>query len=226
MNFRMKYYSILVPAVGLFAAALYAQAQKMVPVPIEVPTPGYEGTPVNFKGIPNLEKEAVKARGPFLAPAGVKNVAEGKKVTSKEKNPLMGDLSMVTDGDATQVDGNYVELGPGVQWVQIDLESLQEIYGVLIWHYYQPRVYFCTIVQTADDAGFTKNVQTWFNNDNDNKLKLGAGKDQNYVDTNEGKLVSTKGVRARYVRLYSNGNSANDLNHYIEVAVYGRSPAK
>jgi hypothetical protein len=181
MNFRMKYYSLLVLAVGLFAAALYAQAQKMVPVAIEVPKPGYDGTPVNFRGIPNLEKEAIKARGPFLAPSGVKNVAEGKKVTSTEMKPLTGDLSMVTDGDATQVDGNFVELGPGMQWVQIDLESPQEIYGVLIWHYYQPRVYFCTIVQTADDAGFAKNVQTWFNNDNDNKLKLGAGKNQNYV---------------------------------------------
>ena len=226
MNFRMKHCSILILAVGLVAAALYAQAQKMVPVPIEVPIPGYEGTPVNFRGIPNLEKEAILPRGPFLAPAGVKNVAQGKKVTGKEMNPMMGELSMITDGDTTQVDGNYVELGPGMQWVQIDLESPQEIYGVLIWHYFQPRVYFCTIVQTADDAGFTKNVQTWFNNDNGNKLKLGAGKDQNYVDTNEGKLVSTKGVRARYVRLYSNGNSANDLNNYIEVAVYGRPPAK
>ena len=41
----------------------------------------------------------------------------------------------------------------------------------------------------------------------------------------EGKLVDAKGSRARYVRLYSKGNNANELNHYVEVEVFGR-PAK
>jgi hypothetical protein len=81
------------------------------------------------------------------------------------------------------------------------------------------------IVQLADDAAFTKNVRTLFNNDHDNTSKLGVGKDLNYVDTSEGKLVDAKGSRARYVRLYSRGSNANRLNHYVEVDVYGR-PAK
>jgi hypothetical protein len=29
-------------------------------------------------------------------------------------------------------------------------------------------------------------------------------------------------VPARYVRLYSQGNTSDELNHYIEVEVYGR----
>jgi len=33
------------------------------------------------------------------------------------------------------------------------------------------------------------------------------------------------GVKGRYVRLYSQGNTSNDMNHYIEVEVFG-SPAK
>jgi hypothetical protein len=218
-------YSLILTVLGLLAADVYAQAPKLVPVPMDVPKPGYEGTPANFDNIPNLEKGAIRARGPFLAPPGVKNIAKGKPVTSSEKDPLIGDLTMVTDGDATQVDGNCVELGPGVQWVQIDLGAPQEIYGVLISHYFQRRVYFSTIVQTADDAAFTRNVQTWFNNDMNNRVKQGAGKDKNYVDTNEGKLVDTKGVIARFVRLYSAGNSSNDMNHYIEVNVFGRPPA-
>ena len=37
-----------------------------------------------------------------------------------------------------------------------------------------------------------------------------------------GKLVDAKGSRARYVRLYSRGNSANQLNHYVEAEVFGR----
>ena len=97
----------------------------------------------------------------------------------------MGELDMITDGDAEQVEGNNVELGRGVQWVQIDLERPNEIYGVLFWHYHQPRVYLSVIVRTADDEGFTKNVQTWFNNDTNNKAGLGAGKNLNYMETYE-----------------------------------------
>jgi hypothetical protein len=81
------------------------------------------------------------------------------------------------------------------------------------------------IVQLAADAGFTKSVRTLFNNDHDNTSGLGAGKDMNYVETAEGKLLDAKGARARYVRLYSRGSNANELNHYVEVDVYGR-PAK
>jgi len=73
-----------------------------------------------------------------------------------------------------------------------------------------------------DDAEFTKNVQTVFNNDQDNTLKKGVGKGRAYIETNLGKLIDAKGVRGRYVRLYSNGNTANDLNHYVEVEVFGR----
>jgi hypothetical protein len=43
-----------------------------------------------------------------------------------------------------------------------------------------------------------------------------------YVETSEGKLIDAKGVRARYVRLHSQGNNSNDLNHYIEVEVFGK----
>ena len=81
------------------------------------------------------------------------------------------------------------------------------------------------VAESADDAGFSKNVRTIFNSDTDNTLGLGAGPDMTYVDTAEGKLVDAKGGKARYVRLYSRGNNANELNHYVEVEVFGR-PAK
>ena len=213
--------TVALAAFGLGAASLYAQAPKLVPAPIELPKPGLEGTPPNFN-IPNLEKPSNKPRPPFLVPADVTNVAKGKTVTSSEKEPLVGDLTMITDGDTEQVEGNDVELGPGVQWVAIDLASPQEIYGILFWHYFQPRVYYSVVVQTADDAAFTQNVQTWFNNDINDKAKQGAGKNLNYIESYEGKLVDAKGVKARFVRLYSAGNNANNLNHYEEVEVFGR----
>jgi hypothetical protein len=34
-------------------------------------------------------------------------------------------------------------------------------------------------------------------------------------------LINPNGVKGRYVRLYSSGNTTNDLNHYFEVEVYG-----
>ncbi len=208
-------------------ADVYAQAPagKLVPLRIVLPKPGYEGTPENLD-VPNLEKPLGKERPPFLAPAGIVNIAKGKKVTSSEKEPFVGDLSMVTDGDKTQADGSYVELGPGVQWVQIDLGSENEIYAILCWHYYLPRVYLNVVMQASNDPTFMKDTVTLFNNDLANKDKRGPGKEKNYIETYEGKLVDAKGTRARYVRLYSNGNNANDLNHYIEVEVYGRPVKK
>jgi hypothetical protein len=106
--------------------------------------------------------------------------------------------------------------------VTIDLGAPYNIYAIVVWHYHkQARVYKDVVVQVADDADFIKNVQTVFNNDNDNTLGLGVGSNMNYVETSEGKLIDAKGVVARYVRCHSNGNTSNDLNNYIEVEVYG-----
>jgi len=213
-------------ALGLAAGPLAAQgAGKLVPIPIELPKPMFQGTPQNIS-VPNLEKPLGHAREPFLAPQGVKNVSEGKPVTGSDMEPIIGDIEQVTDGDKSGAEGSYVELGPGVQQVTIDLGAPHEIYAVVFWHFHRTaRVYLDVVVQVADDAAFKKNVRTVFNNDDDNSAGLGAGKDMNYVETSEGKLVDAKGNVARYVRLYSNGNNANELNHYVEVEVFGR-PAK
>ena len=199
--------------------------QKLEPLPIVLPQPMFEGTPQNLR-VPNLEKPRWKAREPFLAPAGVRNVARRKSVVSSDMEPVIGELGMLTDGDKEAEDGSYTALGPGRQHVTVDLGAIHEIYAVLFWHFHKtPRVYFDVVVQIADDLNFTKNVRTLFNNDHDNTSQLGAGKDMNYIETSEGRLVDAKGGLARYVRLYSNGNSADEMNHYIEIEVFGR-PAK
>ena len=56
---------------------------------------------------------------------------------------------------------------------------------------------------------------TIFNNDHDNTSKLGAGSEMNYVETSEGRLVDAKGGLARYVRLISNGNNADEIEQSI-----------
>ena len=197
-------------------------ADKLAPIPIQLPKPMFEGTPQNLS-VPNLQKPLGRPRDPFLAPAGVTNVAKGKKVTSSDNEPVIGEIEQVTDGDKKGADGSYVELGPGLQHVTIDLGAPHEVFAILLWHFHKtPRVYFDVVVQVADDAAFTKNTRTLFNNDHDNTSKLGAGQDMNFVETSEGKLIDAKGSRARYVRLYSKGSNANELNHYVEVEVFGR----
>jgi hypothetical protein len=199
---------------------------QLVPVLIELPRPMFVGTPQNIQGVTRLAKPLGKPRPPFLAPPGTENIAFGKPISSTDDEPIIGEIEYITDGDKSAADGSYVELGPFVQHITIDLGAEYDIYAVLFWHYHkQARVYFDVIVQVASDPDFITGVATLFNNDDNNSAGLGVGQDLHYVETNEGKLIDAKGTRARYVRLYSNGNNANDLNHYIEVEVFGK-PAK
>jgi hypothetical protein len=189
---------------------------------LSLPKPLFEGTPQNFKA-PNLERPTGKMRPAFLAPSGTVNVARGKPVSSSAAEASVGELEMLTDGEKSGLEGTYVELPPGIQSVTIDLKERCTIYAIVLWHFHkQARVYFDVIVQVADDPDLLTNVRTLFNNDYDNTAGLGAGKELNYVETAEGKLIDAKGVIARYVRLWSNGNNINALNHYVEVEVYGK----
>ncbi|GEM_PF-105428 len=204
------------------ASATSPAKVKMIALDLKLPKPMFIGTPQNIQ-VPKLEKPLGKPRPPFLAPEGTKNVAFGRPVKSTDEAPVIGELKMITDGDNEAGDGSYVELGPFLQNVTVDLGKKHTIYAVLVWHYHkQPRVYYDVVVQVADDANFTSNVSTLYNNDLDNSAKMGIGSDNHYVETYEGRLIDAKGVQGRYIRLYSNGNSNDDLNHYIEVAVYGK----
>jgi len=210
--------SVLLPLLAWLSLA----GQDLRPIPIALPKPLFEGTPENLRA-PNLEKPLGKPRPAFLAPAGAINAARGKSVTGSDPDPAIGDLDMITDGNKDGADGAYVELKPGRQSITIDLGSKHAIYAVVIWHFHkQPRVYSDVIVQMADDPDFISKVRTVFNNDHDNTAGLGIGKDLNYVETAEGKLVDARGVEARYVRLSSNGSTASPANHYVEVEVYGK----
>ncbi len=206
------------------AAKAPVAAAGLVPFKIDLPKPMFVGTPQDTK-VANLEKPLGHARPDFLAPPGTKNVALGKPVTSSDEEPIIGEIDYITDGDMEAADGSYVELGPFVQHVTVDLEAKHEMYAICVWHYHkQSLVYYDVVVQVADDPDFITNVQTVFNNDIDNSAGLGVGADKHYSETNEGKLIYVldKNIKARYVRLYSNGNTSNDLNHYIEVAVFGK----
>lgn len=199
-----------------------AIAQDKVPLKTQLPKPLFVGTPVPLN-VPNLEPPMKGKRPDFMVPAGSVNLAKNKNVTGSDNNPVVGSLDLVTDGDKAGDEGSWVELGPGKQWVQIDLAKSANIYAVLLWHFHsQARVYRDVVAQVSDDPTFRSGVTTIFNNDFKNELGLGTGKDLNYVETYQGKLIDAKGVKGRYVRFYSNGNTTNKLNDYIEVEVWGK----
>lgn len=190
---------------------------------IELPKPKFSGTPVPIKGIPHLEKTSQGARPQLKVPSDVELVSDGKEVTSSDDWPIIGELEFLTDGDKDADEGYYVELGPELQWVQIDLEESKEIFAIALWHYHsQARAYHDVIVQISDDPEFVSGVTTVFNNDHDDSSGLGRGRDKAYIESYEGKLIEVDGVSGQYVRFYSQGNSTDTMNHYIEGQVYGR----
>ena len=183
-----------------------------------------EGTPKPMK-VPNLEQAPTKAPE-FYVPAGTVLLSKSKKVTSSDANPIIGTLDLITDGDKDAGEGYFVELQDGLQWVQIDLEQSAPLYAIWIWHYHsQKRAYNDVVVQISDDATFKTGVTTVFNNDYDGTAKMGQATANPYVETRFGKIIDAKGTKGRYVRLYSNGNTSNEMNHYIEVEVYGTGTA-
>lgn len=199
------------------------ETSEKVPLRIEYPKPMFIGTPTDIRRSYKVEDTTGKKSLPFYVPFGTKNLALGKPVYSSDDEPIIGELELVTDGDKEATDGSYVELGPFKQHVTIDLGKKSVIYAIVVWHYHkEPRIYNDVIVQVADDSDFILNVKTIFNNDWDNSSGLGVESDLEYVENNNGKLIDAKGVETRYVRFYSNGNSSNDINHYIEAEVYGK----
>ena len=111
------------------ALATLAQAADTVPLKVEYPKPLFAGTPRPIQ-LSNLEPANAK-RADLMVPAGTKLLSKGKTVTSSDNLPVIGELSYITDGDKSGIDGAYVELGPAVQWVQVDLGAPSKIAAIV-----------------------------------------------------------------------------------------------
>ncbi|MBM3881607.1 MAG: discoidin domain-containing protein [Verrucomicrobia bacterium] len=220
-----KRYSVVACLGAVLAAPNLEQALgaggDLAPLPLKLPIPAFMGTPTDIPLSDDIEKPSDKPRPPFLAPKGVQNVALDKRVTSSDKSPITGSYELVTDGDKESNDNSFLELHRKTQWVQIDLEKKYRMYAVVVWHAHNTfQVYRDVVVQVAEDPDFTQNVRTLFNNDRDNSSGLGVGTDKEYFEDYQGRLIDSKGVAARYVRLYSNGSTYSALNRYTEVEVW------
>jgi hypothetical protein len=211
-------------ALALALAPLLAD-DAWVPLKLKLPAAVDAGTPKNIPPGSTVELNA-KPPPPLLVPKDAVNVAPGKKISSSDKNATASDLAKLSDGDKEAEESSILLLHRGLQWVQFDLGVPHEIFALVVWHAFDThKIYRSVIVQVADDADFTQNARTLFNNDRENTAGLGIGADRQYFESNEGKIIDAKGARARFVRLYSNGNSDSRMNEYTEVEIYAR-PAK
>jgi hypothetical protein len=207
---------------ALLAAVPASRAEDKVPLKVELPRPLFVGTPRPIK-VSNLEPPEAADRPPLMVPVGTVLLSHNKPVTASDSLPVIGELSYVTDGEKSGAEGTYVELGPGVQWAQIDLGAKDKLAAIVVWHFHaEARVYHAVVVQVSNDPDFKTGVTTLFNNDDTNADGLGKGTDYAYIETYKGRVIDAKGAAARYVRLYSDGNTSDELNHYTEVEVYGQ----
>ncbi len=187
-------------------------------------TPGYS------RGLtpPHLRKETGKKRPAFMVVRGLKNLALYKPVSSKEEETVIGDIDQINDGIKKSDEFNYVEFGPSIGWVEIDLKEKYAVHAIVIWHYYRNAViYNDVIVQVADDAAFSRKVMTLFNNDHDNSAGLGKGRDKAFYSRWWGEIVDArgrdhKGVRARFVRVYTGTGMEEEPPRFVEINVYGK----
>ena len=185
MNPSFRYIKYVVPTLVWIITFLFSQESKLVPIKLELPKHMFIGTPHNLN-VKNLQKPLGKPRPAFLAPVGTKNIALGKTIYSSDDFPVIGEIEMFTDGDKNAAEGSFVELGPFLQDVTIDLEENYKMFAIVFWHYHkQARVYFDVVVQTADNKDMTENIHTLFNNDMDNSAGFGVGNDMHYVETSE-----------------------------------------
>jgi hypothetical protein len=176
---------------------------------------------------PHLRKyNKDEKRKPFMVIEGLENLAMFKPVTSSDA-PDTGEIEQINDGIMSSEGFDFVE-GPG--WVQVDLEESASIHAIVLWHYHKSVVIFNDIiVQISDDADFTQNVRTLFNNDHDNSAGMGKGSDTAYISSGWGEIVDARDANlqaatARYIRVYTNKSTDGLQPRYVEVAIYGTPP--
>ncbi len=211
--------------IGAIALSVTAVMAEKVAIKFELPAPHSSGTPKEIKS-DNLEKDLGpgKLRPAIMVEKGFdkKLTTEDTKVTTSEE-AVTGDNEYVVDGDKTPDATSMLQLPGGAQWVQLDLGAEHTISAVCVWHDQgDERVYKDMIVQISNDPKFIDGVQTIFNNDHDNTLKLGKGKDKEYRERNDGRPIAANMTKGRYVRCYSNGSTSEPVNNYIEIEVFGK----
>ncbi|CAI6049875.1 discoidin domain-containing protein [Cohnella sp. JJ-181] len=151
-------------------------------------------------------------------PGVYKNQALSK--TAITASGTLANAARLTDGSTSA----YASMSDtGARWVQIDLGQSYELDKINVLHYYNAsdiRTYRDVIVQLSNSSTFATKT-TVFNNDGNNSAGQGTGTDAEYAETAAGKNITFAKTNARYIRLWTNGNSLNGSHDYTEVQAWG-----
>ena len=143
-------------------------------------------------------------------------------------------FSMVNDG--VKSTANYLELTDTSnnqnhsRYVQFDLGDEYDLTKIHMTRYWDgSRKYGPTVIQLSTDENFAEGkTTTVYNSDKNNVHKLGAGTEEFYVETAEGKEMwnaenGGDSVTARYIRVYVNGriDGQGTSDHIVEFEAYG-----
>ena len=141
-------------------------------------------------------------------------------------NALIND-GVVNASDSTMVATNRAG------YAQIDLGEIVEIDYMHLWRYWNDsRTFYATVFVVSETvAGFSSGEgrTVLYNTCTDagsadrggDVHGFGVGKDIPVPESATGLKVNANGVKARYVRVYSNGSTANTYTHWAELMVYG-----
>lgn len=160
------------------------------------------------------------------------NVALGADVVARwakddsdaESNPDMP-LENAVDG-VKDTSTKYGEFGADGRsessYLQVDLGSVVDVSGInLVRYYMDGRTYANTTIVLSEDEKFDSSDTVVYNADADDKNGFGAGKDDPYPETSEGRSFRVDDARARYVRVYMSGSNKGTTNHVVELEVMG-----
>ena len=136
-------------------------------------------------------------------------------------------------------------------YFQVDLNEKQDIYILGVWNFYHiAKWYNDFLVLVSDDPEFKKDVYVLWNNDYNNSLKFGVGKDKNapthwwghvlnipermaqlksenrgFLPLRGSKQVAPKSTKlsGRYIRVYVGSDQQTDAEpSIVEIAAWGR----
>lgn len=138
------------------------------------------------------------------------NLALGMPVTASAAAG-QGNHELLTDGNTA----SDPYLG-GPNWVQVDLKSDYMIDTIKLWHYWADgRTYHDNKVALSQKGAFLgEEIVVFDTND----------KDAEYPETAAGKTISFKPIKARYIRAYVGGSTANEWSHWVELQAFFINP--
>lgn len=163
----------------------------------------------------------------------VRNLAAGKAPSAHMADGstahVNSDMPMSNATDGRKDTDHYAEFGTdqdGSGYLEFDLGGVFDLDQVKMWRYFKDsRQYKNTVIAVSKTADF-KNPVVVFNADKENVFKFGAGDQDLYTETQDGKAFDVpEGTLSRYVRVYMNGSSTGKTNHVVELEVMGKSPS-